>query len=61
MARKVVDLEEIMKIKCYIMCYYPPDLHLVDQVKDEIRNELLKDFLDTKVITQQVYDRLVRH
>jgi hypothetical protein len=57
----VPELEKLMKIRCYIMCYIaPPDMGLIDKARIDIRKELLKDFLDTKVITPAVYDRLIR-
>ncbi len=55
-----VELEKLMKLKCYIMCYYPPDLSLIDKIKVDIRQELLKDFLDSKVISKEVYERLAK-
>jgi hypothetical protein len=54
------ELEELMKIKCYIMCYYPPEMHLRDTIKDEIRKELLKDLLDAKVISEEIFNKIVR-
>lgn len=61
MQRTAADLEEIMKIKCYIMCYYPPypDFRLMDRIKLEVRTELLKDFLDEEIITKDIYDKLI--
>lgn len=61
MRRAAADLEEIMKIKCYIMCYYPPypDFRLMDRIKLEVRTELLKDFLDEEIITKDIYDKLI--
>ncbi len=56
----MAEIEKLMKIKCYIMCYYPPEMALIDKIKDELRKELLKDFLDSKVINQEVYTRLLR-
>ncbi|MBN1328181.1 MAG: hypothetical protein JXA54_01795 [Candidatus Heimdallarchaeota archaeon] len=53
------ELEKLMKIKCYIMCYYPPEIALTDKIRVEIRNELLKDFLNEKIITKESYQRLV--
>ncbi len=58
--RKYEALEEVMKIRCYIMCYYPPDIALIDKIRDEIRLALLQDFFDAKVITKDVYEKLVR-
>ena len=55
----IVELEKLMKIKCYIMCYYPPDIALIDKIRVDIRKELLKDFLNEKVINKDVYERLV--
>jgi len=54
------NLEELMKIKCYIMCYYPPyDALILDRIRVEVRKELLKDFLDAKIINKDVYERLI--
>lgn len=54
-----LELEKLMKMKCYIMCYYPPDIALIDKIKTEIRTELLKDFLNERVITKEIYQKLV--
>ncbi len=58
--RKYEALEEVMKIRCYIMCYYPPEIALLDKIRDEIRADLLRDFLAAKVISKDVYEKLVR-
>lgn len=58
--RKYEALEEVMKIRCYIMCYYPPEIALIDKIRDEIRQALLQDFLDAKIITNDVYQKLIR-
>jgi hypothetical protein len=42
------------------MCYYPPEIGLIDKIKVDLRKELLRDFLDAKVITQDVYEKLAR-
>ena len=54
------ELENLMKIKCYIMCYYPPDIQLIDKIKVDIRKELLRDFLDAGVINKGVYEKIAR-
>jgi|GEM_PF-3108916 len=54
-----LELEKLMKMKCYIMCYYPPEIALTDKIKTEIRTELLRDFLNEKIITKEIYQRLV--
>jgi hypothetical protein len=61
MRTPVAELEELMKIKCYIMCYYPPypDFQLLDRIKIEIRKELLTDFLNEKIITKDIYEKLI--
>ena len=61
MSRTVREIDELMKIKCYIMCYYPaPDAILIDKIKMDVRKELLKDFLNEKIISEEVYGKLTR-
>jgi len=60
---KMEDIENLMKLRCYIMCYYPSDIRFrdpIDALKSEIRNDLLKDFLDAKVITKEIFEKLTR-
>ena len=61
LSRTVGELNELMKIRCYIMCYYPvPDAILIDRIKVDIRLELLKDFLKEDIINKEVYEKLIR-